>query len=126
MILNQRLFTPQGTVSEDIFGCQMVGGDATDINWVQAKDTASHPILYIIWHKMSMVLRLKGFPGGAAVKNPPANAGDSRDTDLIPELGRSPGGGNGNPVQYSCWEIPWTEELAGNGPWGHKGSDTTE
>ena len=55
------------------------------------------------------------------VKNQPANAGDSRDTDLIPELGRSPGGGTGNPVQYSCWEIPWTEELAGYSPWDHKG-----
>ena len=38
------------------------------------------------------------------VKNPPANAGDARDMDLIPELGRSPGGGNGNPLQYSCLE----------------------
>ena len=35
------------------------------------------------------------------VKNPPANAGDIRDSGLIPGLGRSPGGGNGNPFQYS-------------------------
>ena len=41
----------------------------------------------------------RGFPGGSVVKNPPANAGDE---DLIPGLGRSPGGGNGNPLQYSC------------------------
>ena len=40
-------------------------------------------------------------------KNPPANAGD---IGSIPGLGRSPGEGNGNPLQYSCWEIPWTEE----------------
>ena len=40
------------------------------------------------------------------VKNPPANAGDERDTDLIPESGRSPGEGNGNPLQYSCMENP--------------------
>ena len=39
-----------------------------------------------------------------AVKNPPANAGDTRDTGLIPGLGRPPGGGNGNPLQYSCLE----------------------
>ena len=39
------------------------------------------------------------------VKNLPANAGD---TGSIPRLGRPPGGGNGNPPQYSCWEIPWT------------------
>ena len=46
----------------------------------------------------------KGFPGGTVVKNPSANAGDARDAGLIPELGRSPGGGNGNPLQYSCLE----------------------
>ena len=40
-----------------------------------------------------------GFPHGSAVKNPLANAGDD---DLIPGLGRSPGEGNGNPLQYSC------------------------
>ena len=43
----------------------------------------------------------KGFPGGSVVKNLPANAGDVR---LIPELGRSPGEGNGNPLQDSCLE----------------------
>ena len=43
------------------------------------------------------------FPGGSAVKNLPANAGDP---DLIPELGRSPGEGNGNPLQYSCLGNP--------------------
>ena len=51
-----------------------------------------------------------GFPGGAVVKNPPANAGDGRDRILIPGLGRFPGVGNGNPFQYSCLEIPWKEE----------------
>ena len=45
-----------------------------------------------------------GFPGGLVVKNPPANAGDIRDTGLIPVSGRSPGGGNGNPLQYPCLE----------------------
>ena len=43
------------------------------------------------------------------VKNLPANAGDLRDAGLIPGLGRSSGGGHGNPPQYS-WRIPWTEE----------------
>ena len=38
------------------------------------------------------------------VKNPPANAGDSKDVCLIPGLGRSPGRGNGNLLQYSCLE----------------------
>ena len=40
------------------------------------------------------------------VKNPSANAGDVRDTGLIPGLGRSPAEGNGNPLQYSCLENP--------------------
>ena len=45
------------------------------------------------------------------VKNLPANAGNVRDTGCIPGLGRSPGGGNGNPCQYSCLEIPWTKKF---------------
>jgi len=40
------------------------------------------------------------------VKNLPANAGDIRDLGSIPGLGRSPGGGHGNPLQYSCLENP--------------------
>ena len=40
------------------------------------------------------------------LKNPPATAGDIRDLGLIPGSGRSPGGGNGNPLQYSCLENP--------------------
>ena len=43
-----------------------------------------------------------GFPGGSVIKNSPANAGDIRDVGFIPGLGRSPGGGNGNQLQYSC------------------------
>ena len=41
-----------------------------------------------------------------AVKNPPANAGDIRDKGSVPGLRRSPGGGHGNPLQYSCLENP--------------------
>ena len=40
------------------------------------------------------------------VKNPPANAEDVRDEGSVSGLGRSPGGGNGNPFQYSCQENP--------------------
>ena len=47
-----------------------------------------------------------GFPGGASDKEPSANAGDARDVDSIPGWGRSPGGGLGHPVQYSCLENP--------------------
>ena len=44
-----------------------------------------------------------GFPGGSVVKNPPVNAGNPAS---IPGSGRSPGEGNGNPLQYSCLENP--------------------
>ena len=44
------------------------------------------------------------------LKNLLANTGDARDASSIPGLGRFPGGGNGNPLQYSAWKIPWTEE----------------
>ena len=47
------------------------------------------------------------FPGGSAVNIPPANAGD---VGSIPGSGRSPGGRNGNPLQYSCLENPITDK----------------
>ena len=47
---------------------------------------------------------LLGLPGGLVGKNLPASVGDARVIGLIPGLGRSPGGGNGNPLQYSCLE----------------------
>ena len=47
------------------------------------------------------------FAGGSAVKNPPASAGD---VGLITGLGRSPGEGNGKPLQYSCMGIPMDRE----------------
>ena len=47
-----------------------------------------------------------GFPGGASIKNLPANAEDTRDSGSVPEWERSPGGGHGNPLQYSCLENP--------------------
>ena len=52
------------------------------------------------------------------VKNAPANAGDARDVGSVPGLGRSPGGGNGNPLQYSCLENtmdrrPWWATVHG-------------
>ena len=51
-----------------------------------------------------------GFPGGSDSKASACSAGD---LGSIPGLGRSPGEGNGNPLQYSCLEIPWTEEPGG-------------
>ena len=53
------------------------------------------------------------FPGGSAVKNPPANAWDARDTVSIPGSGRSSGVGNGNLLQYLAWRTLWAEEPGG-------------
>ena len=50
------------------------------------------------------------FPGGSGVKNPPTSAGDAT---VIPGTRTFPGEGNGNPLQYSSQEIPWTEEPGG-------------
>ena len=49
---------------------------------------------------------LMGFPGGSVGKETAYNSGDARDIGLIPVFGRSPGGGHGNPLQYSCLENP--------------------
>ena len=76
------------------------------------------------------------FPGGSSSGREPTrsftqnlgNAGDVRDARPVPVLGRSPGEGNGSPLQYSClensmdrgtWQTTW-------GPWGQKESDMTE
>ena len=61
------------------------------------------------------------------IKNLLANAGATGDTGSIPGSGRSPGGRNGNPLQYSCLENSHGQRsLVGYHPWGHKESDTTE
>ena len=53
-----------------------------------------------------ILIECLGFSGGASGKESSCNAGDSRNTGLIPGSGRSPGRGNGNPLQYSCLENP--------------------
>ena len=66
----------------------------------------------------------EGFPGGSDGKESACNAGD---LGLIPGLGRSPGGGHGKPLQYSCLENPHGQRsLVGYSPWGRKESDTIE
>ena len=67
-----------------------------------------------------------GFPGGTVIKNPPANAGDARDVDLIPGSERSPGVGNGNPLQFLPGECHGQRSLVGYSPWGRKEWDVTE
>ena len=64
-----------------------------------------------------------GFPGGSDGNNSACNAGDP---GLILGSGRSPGEGNGNPLQYSCLENPMDGSLVGYRSWGHKESDMTD
>ena len=64
------------------------------------------------------------------VKNPPANPGDTGDTDLIPGSERSPDGGNSSPLQLEILPLPreshGQRSLVGYGPWDPKQSDRTE
>ena len=53
-----------------------------------------------------LCLSIRASQVALVVKNPPVSAGDARDMGSIPESGRSPGEGNGNPLQYSCLEDP--------------------
>ena len=69
-----------------------------------------------------------GCPVALGVKNSPANAGDNRDMGLISGLGRSPGGGHDNPLQYSCLENPmdrgaWWATVHGLHRIGHNRSE---
>ena len=73
------------------------------------------------WANHSSIL---GFPGGSDGKESTCNAGD---LGLIPGFGRSPGGGHGNPLQYSCLENSHEQRsLMGHSPWSHKELDMTE
>ena len=56
--------------------------------------------------ELPLVQPVPGFPGGSVVKESACSAGNAGDTGLIPGLERSPGGGHGNPLQYSCPENP--------------------
>ena len=60
----------------------------------------------------NLALFTVGFPRGSMVENLPANVGDTGDAYSIPGSGRSTGGGNGNPLQYSC-----LENLMNRGSW---------
>jgi len=89
----------------------------------------SVPCVHMAWRlrgnqKWRLLASYWGFPGGLVVKNPPANAGNAGS---IPGLGRSPGGGNGNALQYSCLENPheqWSLECCSSG--SCKELDSTE
>ena len=113
---------------EDEQLCEAWGKIKHEISWGSGLGDARFPLLTFpsregITHRhpekrASLVAQL--------VKNLPAYAGDTRDAGLIPGLGRSPGGGHGNPFQCSCLENPWAEETGDYSQWGHKEWDTTE
>ena len=73
---------------------------------------------------LSSILGLTWYSWASDSKEPICN---QRDLGSIPGLGRSPGWGHGNPLQYSCLENPHGQRrLVGYSPWGHKESDMTE
>ena len=63
--------------------------------------------MYIYFVYIHMYIYFEDFPGGSDGKTSAYSAGD---LGSIPASGRSSGEGNGNPLQYSCLKIPWTEE----------------
>ena len=69
---------------------------------------------------------LRGFPGGSVVKSLPAKAGDAGDTGSILGSERSHGGGNGNPLQYSCLGNSMGRQAWRATVHSHKESDMTE
>ena len=72
---------------------------------------------------MQVSMVKKDFPGGSDSKEPACNAGD---LGLIPGSGRSPGEGNGYPLQYSCLENSMDKKSGRLSSWGHKESEMTE
>ena len=68
----------------------------------------------------------KGLASYVVVKNLPASAGDARDVGSVSRSGRPPGGGNGNPLQYSCLENPMHREAWWAESMGSKRADMTE
>ena len=97
-----------------LVGCRLRGhteSDTTDVTQQQQQQRDRKAPTAAAFSALALngcaTIALLGLPGGSAVENPPASAGD---TGLVPAPGRSPGQGNGNPLQYSCLEIPWMEE----------------
>ena len=85
--------------------------------------SSAHSVLV----KLSLSKGVEGcFPDGSAGKECTCNTGEAADVGSIPGSGRYPGGGNGNPLQYSYLEnVHGQRSLVGYSPWGCKKSDTT-
>jgi len=74
------------------------------ISAAQQGDSYIYIHIYVYMYTYNIYIYKRTSQVALVVKNLPANAGDARDAGLIPGLGRSPGEGNGNPLQYSCLE----------------------
>jgi len=88
--------------------CSRRAGDCVQFSpgpacWTRTDGAAPRDGLSFLGSFRTTPISLRGFHGGSVVKNPPANAGEAGS---IPGSGRSPGEGNGNPLQYSCLENP--------------------
>ena len=82
---------------------------------------------YICWMSSQWASQVAQWQKKKKKKNPPANVRDMGDIGSIPGLRRSPGGGNSNPLQYSCLDNPMDRGACGlQSPWGCKESDTSE
>ena len=105
--------------------------DAVVISGVQKSDSVIHIHVSILFRIIFSYRLLQSIEWASqvalVVKNLSANAGDVGDLGSIPGLGRSPGGGHGNPLQYSCLENPidrgaWWATVHGD----HKESNMTQ
>ena len=85
---------------------------------INYSETSNHTLRTFNDEVFTAILKIRAFPDGTVVKNPPANAGDTEDMGSVPGWGRSPGGGM---ATYSCilaGENSWTEEPGGPQPMG--------
>ena len=97
-------------------------GSPFQVDFNSGKRQHSHQALRL--NSLYLISLTLSFPGGSDSKAYACNTGD---LGSIPGLGRSPGGGHGNPLQYSCLENPHGQKsLAGYRPKGHKKLDMTE
>ena len=102
--------SPQWTSTLKSGGNSWNGSKLMDVPHPRAEEGHLHLLLSINMIKMIVHRPTLGFPGGSEVKASARNAGN---LGSIHGLGRSPGERNGNPLQYSSWRIPWTEDPGG-------------
>ena len=120
MFLGSKI-TVDGDCNHEIKRCLLLGRKAmTNLDSILKSRDITLPKKVCIDKAMGFL----GFPGGSVSKESTCNAGD---LGSIPGLGRSPGGGHGNPLQCSCLDSAYEQRSSvGYNPWGRKESDTTK